>query len=145
MMGDDEDGGLGCIGSMFDTASSRSVVRVQLTKPDDSAIDIELRCIDGEPGHVQSGQYIWPAAESLSKYLCAHWDELTSHTVIELGAGCGMAGIAAAQLGGPSTSVVFTDHDPGAVSLLEENVEINGVDSRSLSMQLVMPRNAFIF
>lgn len=133
----DEDGGLGCIGSMFDTAASRHVINVTLPRASDEEICITVRCINGEPGHVQSGQYIWPAAESLCRYLSAHWTTLSSRTVIELGAGCGMAGIAAAKLGGSSTYVIFTDHDPGAVNLLEENAELNDIAARSLALQLV--------
>ena len=136
-MDDEEDECLGCIGSMFDTASSRHLIRVSLPRPPLSEFEISLRCIDGEPGHVQSGQYVWPAAESLSRYLCEHWSDLASHAVVELGAGCWMAGIATAKMGDPSASVVFTDHDPGAVSLLEENAELNGIAARSQAMQLV--------
>lgn len=113
------------------------MIQIHLPRPAGPSIEIQLRCIDGEPGHVQSGQYIWPAAEALSRYLCENWDALQSSCVVELGAGCGMAGITAAKLGGEGTSVVFTDHDLGAVRLLEENAELNGVRSRSAAVQMV--------
>jgi hypothetical protein len=139
----DGDMDLGCIGSMFDTAHGRSTVSVSLPLPPGllgqpgGALSLQLRCIDAEPGHVQSGQYIWPAAEAASRYICAHWPALASHTVIELGAGCGMAGIAAAKMGGSATSVIFTDHDPGSCRLLEENAVLNGIEAQSKTMQQV--------
>ena len=133
----EDDSALGCIGSMFDTAHDRSVLSITVSPADAIPIQLNLRHIDGEPGHVQSGQYIWPAAEKASRYLYEHWESLRSRVVVELGAGCGMAGITAAKLGTPLTHVVLTDHDPGAVRLLEENTELNDVADRCKAMHLV--------
>lgn len=61
----------------------------------------------------QSGHYVWPAAPALSAYLVDRRLALPGGgRCLELGAGCGLAGLVAAQL--PlTTAVVFTDHDPG--------------------------------
>lgn len=62
----------------------------------------------------QSGHYVWPAAPALSAYLVDRRLALPrGGRCLELGAGCGLAGLVAAQLEGTS-AVVFTDHDPGA-------------------------------
>ena len=48
-------------------------------------------------------------------------------TVIELGAGAGLAGLAAAKLT-PASHFVFTDRDYVSLELVESNVELNGVE-----------------
>ena len=60
----------------------------------------------------QSGHYVWPAAPALAAYLFDQRLALPRGAVLELGAGCGLAGLVAAQLPG-TTAIVFTDHDPG--------------------------------
>lgn len=70
----------------------------------------------------QSGHYVWPAAPALSAYLADRRESLllphggggsgSGVRCLELGAGCGLAGLVAAHLRGTS-AVVFTDHDPG--------------------------------
>lgn len=60
----------------------------------------------------QSGHYVWPAAPALCSYLIHSWQLLPHGKVLELGAGCGLAGLVAAKLPG-TTAVIFTDHDPG--------------------------------
>jgi hypothetical protein len=45
------------------------------------------KAIDDNPGFVQSGQYVWPAAEFAANFLIEKWCDLKSRTVLELGAG----------------------------------------------------------
>jgi predicted nicotinamide N-methyase len=87
-------------------------------------VDIKLKTIGDDPGHVQSGQYIWPAALSLSSHIVDVWPELKAETVLELGAGCGMVGITCAGMK-DCKSVILTDYDPGSLKLLEENIVLN--------------------
>jgi predicted nicotinamide N-methyase len=77
---------------------------------------------------------VWPAAPFLARFLARHWNRrdpllhLPSQTrvrVLELGAGCGLVGLTAAQMDG-CTEVVMTDHDPGTLKLIEEGVARNG-------------------
>lgn len=42
--------------------------------------------------------------------------------IVELGAGCGLAGLAVAQLKLDAT-VIFTDHDPGVLKTIEHNAK----------------------
>jgi hypothetical protein len=128
-----DDGGLfGSIGFMFDTAREKLSKDFSITidapehnqeqeqeqqelmngtgkgtRTDTMEVNISLFIIDDDPGHVQSGQYLWPAAYALSRYLLIHWqDILPSITsseerpqrsdppvVIELGSGVGMCGL----------------------------------------------------
>ncbi|MEM9382040.1 MAG: 50S ribosomal protein L11 methyltransferase [Planctomycetota bacterium] len=50
--------------------------------------------------------------------------------VLELGAGLGLAGIAAAVLGGRGIDLVLSDHDPLSLAALPVNARLNGVDAR---------------
>lgn len=90
---------------------------------------------------VQSGHYVWPAAPALSAYLADHLVDdgrgrrLTPRrgAVLELGAGCGLAGLVAAQLAG-TTAVIFTDHDPGALFIPYYHVQ-SGVNFPALTYE----------
>jgi predicted nicotinamide N-methyase len=128
---DDEDDGLGCIGSMFDSCHTRSIKRVKLNH----GVHFDLKFIDMEPGHVISGQYLWPAAEALGNFLVENWNTYRAGTIVELGAGCGLAGIAAAALEG-TKRVIFTDNDPGALGLIQDNLAINRIADRCLVYSL---------
>ncbi|TMW62916.1 hypothetical protein Poli38472_005534 [Pythium oligandrum] len=68
----------------------------------------------------QSDQFVWPAAPALCEYLEQHRELIPNGTVVELGAGCGLAGLAVAQLQ-PTATVVFTDQDPGVLKTIEHN------------------------
>lgn len=79
-------------------------------------------------GHVQSGQYLWPAAAFMGHYLQKNWDNLKSPRVLELGAGVGLAGILASKLVG-TEQVVLSDYDHGSLQLLADNIELNKADN----------------
>ena len=59
----------------------------------------------------------------LSNHLISDWSSLQNQLVCELGAGCGLVGIVAAMLG--AKEVLFTDYDPGALQLIEDNIKAN--------------------
>ena len=108
------------IGFMFDAEQSREVREIQF----EPNISITLRTIGDKPGHVQSGQYLWPAATAAGNYLIKNWSSICSDDVLELGAGCGLSGIVASKLEGVK-HVVWTDYDHGSLQLIEENVNEN--------------------
>ena len=111
---------------MFDDAHSKCTKTVKVTGTMRSSFhfDVKVKMIGEDPGHVQSGQYLWPAAKYLANHICDVWTDLGSDRLIELGAGCGLVGLTAARL--PNTKVVvFTDYDPGSCKLLEENIKLN--------------------
>jgi hypothetical protein len=51
------------LGFMFDSCHSRATKTISFSK-----FDVSLRLIDEDPGHVQSGQHLWPGAFYLSTY-----------------------------------------------------------------------------
>lgn len=88
-----------------------------------------VESVDDIPGAVQSGHYLWPAANALAQYLVDNYGRrdsvdfsIKSHKVIELGAGCGLAGLIALQVFDIGC-LVFTDHDPGTVQRAKDNYE----------------------
>ena len=51
------------VGFMFDSFHSRSTKEFVFDK-----FKLDIFCIDEDPGHVQSGQHLWPGASQLSLY-----------------------------------------------------------------------------
>lgn len=115
------------VGFMFDAEARKEQIEICL-----QGIKILLKLIDEEPGHVQSGQYLWPASYCLSNHLITCWDNLKAENVLELGAGVGMGGILCSRLAGVKT-VTLTDYDPGSLELLNDNIELNAVDNSQTS------------
>lgn len=122
----------GSIGFMFDAEHNRITKKVDFN----DGIIINLRLIGEDPGHVQSGQYLWPAAISASQHIIDNWINITkiiknninikcnvnNINILELGAGCGLAGLVASKLSNVNR-VIFTDYDPGSLQLIQENVD----------------------
>ena len=77
-----------------------------------------------QPGALQSGIYLWPAAEALCVYLCEHWSSETEN-VVEFGAGCGIVGLACYHLLKNKQGVVaFTDRDWACLKLVEKSIKL---------------------
>ncbi|CAH0482692.1 unnamed protein product [Peronospora belbahrii] len=106
------------VGFMFDTFLEKVTCRYEYGVNAD--VSVLLTYTKDEPGALQSGHYIWPAAPALCEYLTKHRDAIPSGNVVELGAGCGLTGLAVAQLQ-PTATVIFTDHDPGVLKVIEHN------------------------
>lgn len=113
---------------MFDTAKKKDVKSFVFEEDQEiGTFAVDLKMIKGDPGHQQSGQYLWPASEANARYVLAHQAELglvkRSLALVELGAGCGLSGLAVSHL--PNVhSVVLTDYDYGALELLEHNAAV---------------------
>jgi methylase of polypeptide subunit release factors len=108
---------------MFDSANAK-VVRDFTVGP----ISLKVGAIEGDPGCVQSGQYLWPAALHLCHHLVSTWDILRTTHCCELGAGSGLPGLVLAHQDGVQ-QVCFTDYDFGSLDLLEENIARNTLPS----------------
>ena len=87
-----------------------------------------------------TGFVMWPSAVMLSYHLSKNphilrGDDTPDGDVMELGAGCGLAGLAVAQLMQNDQSntindrVIFTDYNPAVLENLERNIELNEFDT----------------
>lgn len=76
---------------------------------------MKIKTIGENPGHKQSGQYVWPAAKALAE------------SIVEMGSGCGIGGIVAAKVLPSCSSLILTDYDPGALALIDDNIVVNEV------------------
>jgi len=69
----------------------------------------------------------WPAGRVLAKYIAGHPQLVTGMRVLELGSGCGLAGLTAAAVG--AQQVVLTDI-PDAIEHLNVNIRANRQSAR---------------
>lgn len=74
----------------------------------------------------QVGLRLWPAAELAAAWIAADPERWRGTTVVELGAGLGLCGLAAAAFGSPRV-VHLTDADDVVLRNLAYNVELNGL------------------
>lgn len=143
----DDNNIMGDLGFMFDseqavhcrTLSFRPELKDESDCNSNNSIQVSLECVDDDPGHVQSGHYLWPASPALAQHLvneyCKSQRSMSvwssyAETVIELGSGCGLGGCIAMQL--PNVKlVVFTDHDPGCIDRARANSERTVSEMRS--------------
>lgn len=85
-----------------------------------------------------TGFVMWPSAVLLSHHLSKNphilrGDDTPDGDIMELGAGCGLAGLTAATLmqkdeGIIDDKVIFTDYNPAVLENLKRNIELNGFD-----------------
>jgi len=76
-------------------------------------------------GHLPFGVALWPAAIALAYELATRETALSGARVLELGSGTGLPGLIAAALG---AQVVQTDRHPLAMSVCQQNAQLNGVE-----------------
>ncbi|KAG7374038.1 lysine methyltransferase [Nitzschia inconspicua] len=96
-----------------------------------SQIHVAISCIDDNPGTVQSGHYLWPAAESLCEYLMRASGEKNDkpfsgsvRSILELGAGTALPSLCAVQLFQETLEyLVVTDRDYGTLERARDNYE----------------------
>jgi len=108
------------------------------------AVAIDVVCAEQtQPGALQSGIFLWPAASALSHYLCDELDLDWNH-VVELGAGCGLSGLVAARLlqqRNRNGSVIFTDRDWTSLRMIRKSV----VDSGGFGSAVAIKRKALLW
>jgi predicted nicotinamide N-methyase len=100
------------------TAGGR-VWRVTAVPNQDALLDAA-----GDFEHFPFGLLLWESAVGLARHIAAHPQIVTGRTVLELGAGVGLAGIVARSM---ADNVWQTDHQKGALQLAEHNAVQNGV------------------
>lgn len=81
-------------------------------------------------GAAGTGYSVWTSALLLCRWLCSPGglacSRVRERTVLELGAGCGAVGLAAAQLGAPS--VVLSDNQPEVLRTLRATLALNRIE-----------------
>ena len=102
----------------------------------DHSVNVEVVCAEqNQPGALQSGVFLWPAASALGKFLVSRHPQGTNFKhVIELGAGCGLAGLVAARLlqmklegnDGECGSILFTDRDYTSLKMIRQSIKASG-------------------
>lgn len=71
------------------------------------------------------GGQMWPAGRVLARYLLNyHLNDLTDKSIIEIGAGGGLVGLAVAKACRPNVPVLITDQKP-MLPLMEKNIMLN--------------------
>lgn len=75
-----------------------------------------------------TGLSTWPAARVLAEYCAKNRGLFIGKTVLELGCGTGLVGLAVLKTCEPG-AYVFSDCHPGVLNLVEDNAEINGLSN----------------
>jgi len=78
--------------------------------------------------------FCWGSGQALARYVLDHPELVRARDVVDFGAGCGVAAIAALKAG--ARSAVAVDLDPHALIACARNAELNGV---SLETARVLP------
>lgn len=85
----------------------------------------------------EGGGIIWDAARVMLHFLSKkdhgfrdYLGEAKLGTIVELGAGTGVAGLALAKLFSDPQRVVLTEISPGCLQLMRNSIEINGLGER---------------
>lgn len=77
------------------------------------------------------GGQLWPAGMTLARYMLKYQPDLRSRSVLEIGAGGGLVGLAVAKgcALDSSCKVVTTDQIP-MLSLMQRNIALNGLEDK---------------
>ena len=92
------------------------------------------------------GYLMWPSAVVLSRYLATNPHELLDKSVLEIGAGCGLTGLVAAQIKAAqemikhttvgTSSVLMTDFNKVVVKNCQQNIVLNGLEGIAKAEEL---------
>ena len=94
------------------------------------------------------GYLMWPSAVVLSRYLSTNPHELLDKSVLEIGAGCGLTGLVAAQIKAaqekqnhrtvsmPTPAVLLTDFNKVVVKNCQQNIVLNGLEGIAKAEEL---------
>ncbi|MBK6685660.1 MAG: methyltransferase [Deltaproteobacteria bacterium] len=80
--------------------------------------------------------YLWPSGRALARVV-ADQESLSGRRTLELGAGIGAAGLAAAARG---AEVILSDREPEALALLARNRDRNQLSAEILALDFTQPQ-----
>jgi len=138
---EDEEAGLfDGMRSMFEMGFPTSKASASFKCLSGAPINVDFVCSQfSDPGSLQSGKFLWPAARFLAEHICKSVFNPLPQRILELGAGAGLVGLTAAQLfyrqpasqcadnkdasdAMPSRGVVvLTDRDPFLLDMMESD------------------------
>jgi len=98
--------------------------------------------VDSDAVDRSTGVTLWQAAPRLADYLQDHAELCDGTSVLELGAGLGLCGIAAHCLG--AKMMVMTDGDTHALQQMRENVQHNCDNNDTISCRQLLWGSPFI-
>ncbi|KAJ1454618.1 putative methyltransferase-domain-containing protein [Pelagophyceae sp. CCMP2097] len=113
------------IGYMFDSHAPSEFQTFECPRRGGGVLRVDYACQrdqDCSTTADQSGHSVWPAAKQLAEYVALNV-EVQGKTVVELGCGIGLVGLACVHLG--AACVTFTDRDPGTLKLVESALSRN--------------------
>lgn len=79
--------------------------------------------------------FCWPGGQALARFLLDEPERVAGLRVLDFGAGCGVAAIAAARA--EASSVTASEVDPLAIAAMRMNFDLNGVSVRTRLDDLV--------
>lgn len=94
---------------------------------DGSQMTLQLRKGFGAESTGGTGAALWEAGLVMCDYVRTHEVLFSGKRILELGAGNGLLGVVLAKLADPPASITLTDHHPKVLSLMEQNLGLNGV------------------
>jgi predicted nicotinamide N-methyase len=83
--------------------------------------------------------FAWSGGQALARYLLDHPEVVRRKVVLDFGAGCGIAGIAAVKAG--AHKVIASDIDPVSVRAISHNAELNAVQVETVQGDLIYAEN----
>ncbi len=83
--------------------------------------------------------FAWSGGQALARYVLDHAGLVRNRSVLDFGAGGGIASVAAAKCG--ARSVVASEIDAVAVAAIQVNAELNGVQVESICEDLIYTEN----
>lgn len=111
----------------YDVGREELLKLYQPARPDAFLEDAEVLARHERDGYMPYWAYLWPAAVVMARVLRhAPWPVGTR--LLELGAGVGLVGVAAALRG---DDVTMTDYDADAVKVALENARLNAVQAQA--------------
>lgn len=82
--------------------------------------------------------FCWAGGQALARYILDHSEWVADKTVLDFGAGCGVAGIAARRAG--ARRVLAADTDPLAALAVQINAELNHMEIQTTTRDLLGER-----